>query len=71
MGARSSGEPWGLLTENPIILPYWHTLNLGREKARAMQRELKDVLDRYSEEQDEGDTYPIRIAMAPLSEQES
>ena len=69
MGARSSGEPWDLLTEGPVILPYWRKLKLSQEKARAMQLELHNLLERYTQEQDEGDPYLIRLAMAPLSEQ--
>lgn len=71
MGARSQGEPWNLFQgEEPIILPYWAQLKLSREKARAMQLELHDLLERYTAEQDGSDDYLIRIAMAPLPEHE-
>ena len=67
MGARSKGEPWDLLSgEGPVTLPYWRRLRLSREKARAMQLELYELLERYTAEQDGQDDYLIRIAMAPL-----
>lgn len=71
MGARSKGEPWDLLSgERPIVLPYWRKLKLSRDKARSMQRELQEVLERYTEEQDGRDDYLIRIAMAPSPKEE-
>ena len=67
MGAQSKGEPWDLFSgEGPIILPYWRRLSLSREKARALQLELHEVLERYTKEQGGPDTYLVRLAMAPL-----
>ena len=67
MGAKSQGEPWDLFSgEGPIILPHWRTLSLSREQARAMQLELRDVLERYTQEQGGPDAYFLRLAMAPL-----
>ena len=69
MGARAKGEPWDLFRdEGPVILPYWRRLFLSREKARALQLELHEVLERYTAEQSGGDTYLLRIGLAPLTE---
>ena len=67
-GARSQDEEWDLLAEKSAILPYWRRLKLSREKAKALQHELHEVLDRYIVEQDELDDYSylVRVAMAPL-----
>ena len=71
MGARSQGQPWDLFSgDDPIILPYWRKLKLSRDKARAMQLELHNLLERYTAEQDGGDDYLLRIAMAPLPQEE-
>ena len=71
-GARSQDEEWDLLMETSAILPYWRRLKLSREKAKALQRELFEILERYTAEQDALDDYSylVRVAMAPLPKQE-
>lgn len=66
----SDQQDWNLFDdERPIMLPYWYHLKLTRERARAMQRELHEVFFKYVKEQDEdSETYIVRIAMAPLVE---
>ena len=70
-GARAKGREWNRLEEDPIILPYWGRLKLTRDEARALQRNLYELVGHYDErnEQDgerEGEEYLLRVAMAPL-----
>lgn len=66
----SEEQDWDLLDErHPVFLPYWYKLKMSKERARAMQRELHDVFFKYVNAQDDdSETYMIRVAMAPIVE---
>jgi transposase len=69
-GMWSNQKDWNLLDdEHPAMLPYWYHAKLTKEHAKAMQRELHEVFYKYVNAQDEeGDSYLLRVAMAPLVE---
>ncbi len=46
--ASASGRAWAdLMAEGPAVVSGWHAVYLGIEDAKALQRELDDVLARY------------------------
>jgi hypothetical protein len=56
-----------LLAEKPAVWNQLTTLRLKREAAKALQREIVELVGRYWSEQDaEGGEYILRLAMAPL-----
>ena len=67
VGSTSQGEPRNVLTdEGAVILLNWRKLMLDQKRARALKKELYEVLERYTEEADGLQAYLVRLGMAPL-----
>ncbi|MBX3142595.1 MAG: helix-turn-helix transcriptional regulator [Trueperaceae bacterium] len=57
-----------LATSAPAVWDSWSTLNLGRDEAKALQRELAELMQRYRGSGGAGHgRYMVRVAMAPLA----
>ncbi len=70
MGAESQNEPGHLFSgKSPIIFPRWRTLELNQEQVRAVQLELRSILEKYTAAQAGSDAYLVRVATVPLPEE--
>ena len=61
----------GLLEPNaPAVWDSWSTYRLKFDTAKALQREMRSLLERYQEQDEEenGEAYIVRLAMTPVEE---
>ena len=70
--ASAPGVPWRALDESePAMLNSWLRLNLSFQDAKALQREMTTLLERYTDKHRPGGeaTHIARFALAPLVEE--